>query len=295
MKRLSLEDKIVDIVAILLATLFAICCLYPLVYCLSMSLSDDNAIWNNTVTLLPDGFNLKSYEMVLSQKQFWISLRNSIVLVVVGTIWGVLCQFTLGYVMTRKNFVLRKFMLPFITIPMFFGGGLIPTFLLIKNLGLYNTLWALIIPGGISVWNSILVKTFINSNIPGELIESATVDGANDFTILLRIVLPLSTTIIAIIALYEAVGIWNNYFDALIYLQDSNLQPLQLYLRNILLKSTAILEDTSTDPSTIRAALVSNIRSQYVLVIVSTVPIFVFYPFLQKYFVKGVMIGSVKG
>ena len=295
MKRTSLEDKIVDVVAILLVVLFAICCLYPLVYCLSMSLSDDNAVWNNTVKLLPKGLNLKSYEMVLAQEQFWVSLKNSVILVVLGTAWGVLCTFCLGYVMTRKTFVLRNFMLTFITIPMFFGGGLIPTFLLIRDLGMYNTLWALIIPGGVSVWNAILVKTFINSNIPKELTECATVDGANDFIIFLRVILPLSTTIIAIISLYEAVGIWNNYFSALIYLQDSTLKPLQLYLRNVLLKSSAIMEDTNTDPSTIREALVSNIRSQYVLVVVSTVPILIFYPFLQKFFVKGVMIGSVKG
>ena len=295
MKRTSLEDKIVDVVAILLVILFAACCLYPLLYCLSMSLSDDNAIWNNTVKLLPEGLNLKSYEMVLAQEQFWVSLKNSVILVVLGTAWGVLCTFCLGYVMTRKNFVLRNFMLTYITIPMFFGGGLIPTFLLIRDLGMYNTLWALIIPGGVSVWNAILVKTFINSNIPKELTECATVDGANDFIIFLRVILPLSTTIIAIISLYEAVGIWNNYFSALIYLQDSTLKPLQLYLRNVLLKSSAIMEDTNTDPSTIREALVSNIRSQYVLVVVSTVPILVFYPFLQRFFVKGVMIGSVKG
>lgn len=295
MKSYNLEDKIVDIVAILLVIIFAACCLYPLLYCVSMSFSDDNAIWNNTVTLLPQGFNLKSYQTVLSKSQFWISLRNSAILVVVGTVWGVTCTFALGYVMTRKNFVFRNFMLVFTTIPMFFGGGLIPTFLLIKNMGLYDRLWAIILPGGVSIWNAILVKTFINGNIPTELTESAIIDGADDFTILFKIIIPLSTTIIAIISLYEAVGIWNNYMDALIYLQDTDLQPLQLYLRNILLRSTAILEDTSTDPALIREALVSNMRSQYVLVVVSTVPILIFYPFLQKYFVKGVMIGSVKG
>lgn len=295
MKSYNLEDKIVDIVAILLALIFAACCLYPLLYCVSMSFSDDNAIWNNTVTLLPKGFNLESYETVLGKSQFWISLRNSVILVAVGTVWGVSCTFALGYVMTRKNFVFRNFMLVFTTIPMFFSGGMIPTFLLVKNLGLYNSLWAIILPGGVSVWNAILVKTFINANIPTELTESAIIDGADDLTILFKIIIPLSTTIIAIISLYEAVGIWNNYMDALIYLQDTNLQPLQLYLRNILLRSTAILEDTSTDPALIREALVSNMRSQYVLVVASTAPILAFYPFLQKYFVKGVMIGSVKG
>ncbi|MBO4378241.1 MAG: carbohydrate ABC transporter permease [Clostridia bacterium] len=295
MKHSSMDDRAVNFAAVFLVSLFAICCLYPLIYCLSMSFSSDAAVWENSITLLPKGFNLNSYSTVLSKNQFWLSLRNSAIIVVFGTIWGVACTFTLGYVMTRKNFVFRKFMQVYILIPMFFGGGLIPTFLLIKGLHLYNTLWAIILPGGVSIWNAILVKTFIQTNIPEEMMESAVIDGANDFQIFLRLIVPLSTTIIAIISLYDAVSLWNNYFSPLIYLQDVDLQPLQLYLRNILLKSTAIMDDTSTDPSMIKAALVSNIRTQYVLVVVSTVPIIIFYPFLQKYFVKGVMLGSIKG
>lgn len=295
MKHYGFDDRAVDIAAIVLVALFAICCLYPLVYCLSMSFSSDSAVWENTITLLPKGFNLQSYSTVLSNSQFWLSLRNSANIVVLGTVWGVACTFTLGYIMTRKNYVFHRFMQVYILIPMFFSGGLIPTFLLIKGLGLYNSIWAIILPGGVSIWNAILVKTFIQTNIPGEMTESAVIDGANDFQIFFRLIMPLSTTIIAIISLYEAVGLWNNYFNPLIYLQDANLHPLQLYLRNILLKSTAIMEDTSTDPGMIKASLIANIRTQYVLVVVSTVPIIIFYPFLQKYFVKGVMLGSVKG
>lgn len=295
MKIASFEDKVVDTIALILVIIFAVCCAYPLIYCLSMSFSDDNAILTNSVTLLPDGFNLDSYKIVLEQSQFWISLRNSVILVVVGTVWQVGCTFALGYVMSRKDFVFYNALSIYTLIPMFFGGGLIPTFLLIKDLGLYNDWAAIILPAGVSVWNAILAKSFIRTNIPMELIEAATIDGANDFQILFSLIIPLSTTIIAILCLYAAVGFWNDYMDALIYLQDTSLQPLQLYLRNILLKSSALVDDSSIDPNAIIKTLVENNRIKYVLIVVSTLPIVIFYPFLQKYFVKGVMLGSVKG
>lgn len=295
MKMLSVEDRIVDTVAYLLVITFAICCAYPLIYCLSMSFSDDNAILTNSVTLLPEGFNLESYKTLLSQSQFWISLRNSIILVVAGTVWQVSCTFALGYVLSRKDFVFRQALTVFIMIPMFFSGGLIPHFLLIRNLGLYNKFAAIILPAGVSIWNAILAKTFIRNNIPAQLVESARIDGANDFQILFRLILPLSTTIIAILCLYAAVGFWNDYMDALIYLQDTTLQPLQLYLRNILLKSSALVEDSSIDPNAVLKSIVENARVKYVLIVVSTMPIVIFYPFLQKYFVKGVMLGAIKG
>lgn len=295
MKMNSFEDRVVDTIAIILVLVFAICCAYPLVYCISMSFSDDNAILSNSVTLLPEGFNIDSYKIVLGQQQFWRSLRNSVILVVVGTIWQVSCTFALGYVMTRRDFVFYNALSVFILIPMFFGGGLIPKFLLIKDLGMYNHWAAIILPAGVSIWNAILAKSFIRNNIPNELIEAARIDGANDFQILFRLIFPLSTTIIAILCLYAAVGFWNDYMDALIYLQDTGLQPLQLYLRNILLKSTALVDDPSIDPDAVIKTLVENNRIKYVLIVVSTLPIVIFYPFLQKYFVKGVMLGSVKG
>ena len=197
--------------------------------------------------------------------------------------------------MCRRDFVFYNALSIFTLIPMFFGGGLIPKFLLVKDLGLYNDWAAIILPAGVSIWNAILAKSFIRNNIPNELIEAATIDGANDFQILFRLILPLSTTIIAILCLYAAVGFWNDYMDALIYLQDTSLQPLQLYLRNILLKSTALVDDPSIDPDAVIKTLVENNRIKYVLIVVSTLPIVIFYPFLQRYFVKGVMLGSVKG
>lgn len=295
MRMNSLEDRVVDAVAIILVVAFAICCAYPFIYCFSLSFSGDEAILANSVKLLPKGFNFGSYKIVLGNTEFWTSLRNSVVLVVLGTLWQVSCTFALGYVLTRKDFVLYKPLSIFVLIPMFFGGGLIPHFLLIKSLKLYNTWGALILPAGVSIWNAMLVKSFVRNNIPSELIEASKIDGANDFQIFFRLIIPLSTTIIAIISLYAAVGFWNDYMDALIYLQDKGLKPLQLFLRNVLLKAGALVEDSSLDPEAVLGAYIENTRIKYVLIVVASMPIFIFYPFLQRYFVKGVMLGSIKG
>ena len=169
-------------------------------------------------------------------------------------------------------------------------------YMLIKSLGLYNTIWAIVLPGAVSVWNAILAKTFFASTIPNEVVESAIVDGANDFQIFVRIVLPLSTTIIATLTLYSAVGYWNDYFSALIYLKDEAMQPLQLYLRNVLsAQATSSSLSGMLDATDYISNYVNSERIKYVLIVVSTLPIVVVYPFIQKYFVKGVMLGSVKG
>lgn len=294
MKIKSTEDRIVDAVAAIIVTLYAICCLYPIIYCLSMSLSGDSAIVKHSVVLLPQGFNLESYKMVLEYPGFLNSLKNSVVYTVVGTLFSLFCNLTLGYVLARRNFVFKKFLTVYILIPMMFSGGLIPSFLLIKSLHLYNTIWAIVLPGAVSIWNAILAKTFFQSTIPNDLIESAVLDGANDFKILLKIVLPLSTTIIAILALYAAVGLWNDYFNALIYLKDEALKPLQLLLKEVLSANGSSISDIMDSQDYLKN-YVNGERIKYVLIIVSTLPIIVVYPFIQKYFVKGVMLGSVKG
>lgn len=294
MKIKSTEDRVVDILAALIVAVYAICCLYPIVYCLSMSLSDDAAIVKHTVWLWPEGFNLESYKMILEYRGFLNSFKNAVVYTVLGTLASLFCNLTLGYVLSRRNFVFKKFLTVYILIPMMFSGGLIPSFLLIKSLGLYNTIWAIIIPGAVSVWNSILAKTFYQSTIPNEVVESAVLDGASDFSILLRIVLPLSTTIIAILALYAAVGIWNDYFNALIYLKDEALKPLQLLLKEVLSATGSSISDIMDSQDYLKN-YVNGERIKYVLIIVSCLPIMVVYPFIQKYFVKGVMLGSVKG
>lgn len=296
MRYKSLEDRIVDIVAIIIVAFVAICCVYPVVYCVSMSLSSDDAIVKHSVTLLPVGFSFESYKIVLEDSKFVTSLVNSVYQTVLGTVLSLFFNLTLGYVLSRRNFIFKPQLTVFILIPMFFGGGLIPSYLLIRSLGLYNTIWAIVLPGAVSIWNAILAKTFFMSTIPDDVIESSIMDGANDFTIFLRIVLPLSTTIIAILALYAAVGRWNDYFSALIYLKDETLQPLQLYLRNILSAqaSSSSMSDMM-DTTDYISNYVNSQRIKYVLIVVSTLPIIIVYPFIQKFFVKGVMLGSVKG
>ena len=294
MKIKSTEDRIVDAAAAIIVALYAICCLYPIIYCLSMSLSGDAAIVKHSVVLLPEGFNLESYKMVLEYPGFLNSLKNSIMYTVVGTLFSLFCNLTLGYVLSRRNFVFKNILTVYILIPMMFSGGLSPSFLLIKSLKLYNTIWAIVLPGAVSVWNAILAKTFFQTTIPNDVIESAVLDGANDFKILLKIVLPLSTTIIAILALYSAVGLWNDYFNALIYLKDEALKPLQFLLKEVLAANGSSISDIMDSKDYLKN-YVNGERIKYVLIIVSTLPIMVVYPFIQKYFVKGIMLGSVKG
>ena len=293
MKIKSTEDRVIDILAALIVAIYAIFCLYPLIYCLSMSLSGDDHIVKHDVWLLPKGFNLESYKMVLEYRGFLNSFKNAVVYTVLGTLASLFCNLSLGYVLSRRNFVFKKFLTVYILIPMMFSGGLIPSFLLIKSLGLYDTIWAIIIPGAVSVWNAILAKTFYQSTIPNEVVESAVLDGASDLSILFRIVLPLSTTVIAILALYAAVGIWNDYFNALIYLKDEALKPLQLLLKEVLSVTGSAISDLMGDDYL--KNYVNGERMKYVLIIVSCLPIMVVYPSIQKYFVKGVMLGSVKG
>lgn len=294
-RRKTTEDVIVDVVVHVLVTLIAAACLYPIIYCISMSLSDDTAILTNSVVLLPKGINLNSYKLIFEQDEVLTAYRNSIFYTVLGTLMQLTGTLTYGYVLSRRNFVFKKFLTVFTLIPMLFGGGLIPTFLLIKQLKLYNTVWALVLPSAVSIWNALLAKTFYQSTIPTDVLESAVLDGCSDLQIFTRIVLPLSTTIIAILTLYAAVGYWNDYFSALIYLKDADKKPLQLLLKETL-SATA---NSSTlngmlDPNAFRENLVNASRLKYVLIVISTLPIMLVYPFLQKFFVKGVMLGSIK-
>ena len=294
MKIKSKEDVVVDIVSIVLTAIFALICLYPIVYCLSMSFSGDDAVIKGSVWLFPKGINFESYALLFSDKMFWRSLFNSVFYTVLGTFLSLIGNLSLGYVLSRPKFIFKKVNI-YILIPMLFSGGLIPTFLVIKALGLYNTIWALVLPGAVGTWNCILVRTFFKTTIPEGIIEASYMDGANHFQILRYVVLPLSKTIIAIIGLFTAVGIWNDYFNALIYLTNKNLYPLQLYLKDILSAQTNMANISGIlNSSDYVKNLVNSQRIKYVLIIVSTLPIAIVYPFVQKYFVKGVMIGSIK-
>ena len=275
-----------DLLILLIMLLVIVVCLYPLVYVLSMSISDPLAAARREVWLLPKGFSVSSYQIIFENQQVWRSYYNTIYYTVFGTIINVVMTIILAYPLSRRNFFLRNPISIMVTFTMFFGGGLVPSFILINQLGLYNTRWAILIPSAISAYNMIIAKTFFQS-IPESLIESAKLDGASDLRILFSIVFPLSMPIISVLVLYYAVGHWNSYFPALLYLNDADLQPLQLYLRRILIENTGELSGDmaiSVDKS------LAAMQLKYSIIIVSTLPILCIYPFLQKYFVKGVMI-----
>ena len=265
--------------------------LYPFLYVLFASLSDAVELMRHRgIMWKPQGFSLEAYKTVLSNDSIISGYQNTIFYVVVGSAFNLLMTSLGAYVLSRRNVMLKKPIMIMIMITMFFGGGLIPTYLLINDLGLYNTRAALIIPGAISTWNLIVMRTSFQS-VPYSLEESARIDGANDFTILFRIIIPLSLPVLAVMTLFYAVGHWNSYFGALIYLTDASKFPLQLVLREVLLTNN--MEEMLTGVASDARHQISQ-TIKYATIMVATVPILVLYPFLQKYFVKGVMIGSLK-
>lgn len=285
------KSKLADYIIIGLMCLVIVVCLYPLVYVVSMSLSSALAAASNEVWLYPIGFSLNSYKLVFENPDVWQAYSNTIFYTVAGTALNVIMTLLLAYPLSRPVFFAKKSLTVFLAFTMFFGGGLIPTFILVNKLGLYNSRWALVILGAVGVWYVIIARTFF-ANIPESLIESAKLDGANDLTILYRVVAPLSMPIIAVLILFYAVGHWNSYFGALIYLSDKNLQPLQLYLVKVLVQNSEGLAD-SMSPSAEKSLAIMQVK--YAIIIVATLPILLLYPFIQKYFVQGVMIGAIKG
>lgn len=289
-KRLTAGDRIFLIVDYIILLFVMIITLYPFIYVVSASISDPGALARGEVWLLPKGFSLDAYRRVFDNPQIWNSYYNTIWYVVVGTAINLFMTIITAYPLSRKSFSGRSTIMMLIAFTMFFGGGMVPTYLLIKELGLLNTRWAIVLPGAISTWNLIIMRTFFES-IPESLQEAAIIDGCNDISILARIVLPLSMPVIAVMVLFYAVAHWNSYFNALLYLNDQKLYPLQMVLRQILiqLEGNEMIQDLTEG----REATSQTVR--YATIIVAIVPIICVYPFLQKYFVKGVMIGAIKG
>ncbi|MCH9274810.1 carbohydrate ABC transporter permease [Bifidobacterium amazonense] len=289
-------DWVVDILiaAILIAVVFIT--IYPLWFIVIASFSNAGLVSQGEVTLLPKGINFSGYVKVMQEPRIWIGYRNTILYSVVGTLVNMIVTLPVGFAMSRAEFKPRRIILFLFTFTMFFSGGLIPGYLLFKDLGILNTMWVFILPGAVSVYNVIIVRSFFESSIPEELHDAAQIDGLGYFRYFMKIVLPLSSAIIGVIALYYFVGHWNDYFTGLIYIRDQNKQPLQVILQNILLANqiTTSGGGSSNGQSMIeRQQLADSIK--YGIIIVSTLPLLVIYPFLQKYFTKGVMIGAVKG
>ena len=288
----SKGETVFGVCNVLFMLLMIVITLYPVWYVVTCSFSDSNfLIGDKGLMLLPKGFSLSAYQSVLKNPNIAVGYRNTLFVVVVGTLVNVLMSSLAAFVLTRKQFAIKKVMMTMIIITMYFGGGLVPTYLVVyKYLGLGDTLWALILPGAINTYNMIIMKTNFAS-IPSSLEESAAIDGANEIVVLFRIVLPLSLPIIAVMVLFYGVAHWNSWCNALIYIRKPALYPLQLRLREILL-----INDVSSMTAGADASDKYNIGEsiKYATIMVATVPILLVYPFIQKYFVKGMMIGAVK-
>lgn len=290
---------IADIIIYTLMAALSFLFLYPLYQVLVNSISDPGIVaTKNGVMLWPKGVHFDAYRVVFANKNIWIGFKNTILYMVLGTCFQYLITVLTAYPLSIKNLTFKKPILIYFTISMYFGGGLIPYFILINNLGLMNSMWVLIIPAGVNVYNMIIMRTqFVN--LPDELKEAAYIDGAGDGTILFRILLPLSTAVTAVLVLFTAVHYWNMWFDPMIYLTKREMYPLQSILREILIDNAAIGQagragvQTKLNRNTDKAAV--NALIKYATILVTTVPILVVYPFAQKYFVKGVMVGSLKG
>ena len=275
--------------------LLSVLMLYPFLFVLSASLSSSSHVSRGLVGIFPRGFNLDAYRAVFQYEYIWTGYRNTLLYTGVGTMINLFMTIAGAYPLSRKQFYGRGVFTFFIAVTMFFSGGLIPTYLIMMNYGLLNTFWVMVIPGAINTWNLIIMRTFFQ-NIPTELEEAAVIDGCSEIGVLLRIILPLSIASIMTIGMFYAVGHWNAWFSAFIYLRDQNRYPIQLWLRLI------VLQNQINDIQSIHAGTVDvgaeNLISdtiKYAVIIVAAAPILCVYPFIQKYFVKGVMIGSIKG
>lgn len=268
--------------------------IYPLIYVLSASLSEPAAILLGEIWLLPKGFTFDAYRKVFENRDIMTGYLNTILYTVTGTSINLLFTTMAAYPLSRRDFYGRNLITALIVFTMFFSGGMIPLYLLIRDLHMLNTIWALVIPGAVSVWNIIIMRTFFQTSIPFEIQESAFIDGCSNIQTLLRIVLPLSMPIIAVMTLFYAVGHWNAFFNALIYLTDRDKYPLQLFLREILIQEQ-MDEMASSNDDTLMNYMLQIEALKYAVVVVANLPMLILYPFLQKYFVKGVMIGALKG
>ena len=287
------SDQWLERILIIFMLFIAAIMLYPLLVVLSTSFSSPSAVTSGKVWLFPVDFSLEGYKAVFKTSDVLIGYRNSLFYMVVGTTLNVCMTLLAAYPLSRDDLVGRGIIMKLFTFTMIFSGGMIPNYLLLKDLNMLNTRWAMILPGAISVYNMIITRTFIKSNIPKDMLEAAQLDGCSDIQYFFKIVLPLSGAVIAVITLYYAIAHWNSYFDAFMYLNDKELYPLQVFLKNILV-SNQVQADMIVDEQVQAIEGIAEVL-KYSLIVVAVVPVMIIYPFVQKHFVKGVMIGAVKG
>ncbi len=297
-KKRSGGDIALDVFNYIMLTLLALICLFPLYQVAVVSVSDPLMVMKkNSMLFWPEGFHVEAYKIVFSNKNIGTGFLNTLFYITVGTVLVLFTTITTAYPLSKKNVMLKRPIMIYLTITMYFGGGIIPIYLLINKMGMMNTPWAILLPGAVSVWDIIIMRTQFN-NIPDGLTEAATIDGAGDFTILFRILVPLSGSVIAVLVLFSVVGYWNMWYEPMLYLTKRSAYPIQSVLREILIDSSAQIM-AGAGKTQVKFDAKSNKAAEtlvkYATIVVCTVPILVVYPFLQKYFVKGVMVGSLKG
>lgn len=289
-------DKVFGVINAIFIVFITIITLYPLIYVCSASISSPASVTSGRMWLWPTDITLEGYKRILKNSEIWMGYVNTILYTVVNVAISLAVTLPAAYALTVKSLPGRKFIVFVFSVTMFFSGGMIPLYVVCRNLGLVNTLWAVILPSATSMWYIILTRTFFQSTIPHELEEASEIDGCSVFATFLRIVIPLSAPIIAVMALYFGVGRWNSYFGEMIFLRDRSKFPLQLFLREILIVATFNQENASNaDAITMAEQLRIASIIKYATMIVATLPVIAAYPFIQRYFVKGVMIGSIKG
>jgi putative aldouronate transport system permease protein len=295
-KRSSLSDKTFGVVNTIFLVLVVAIIFYPLIFVLSASISNPDAVSSGKMWLWPVDIMFDGYKRVFQEDAIWTGYRNTILYTVLGTALHLFILLPCAYALSRKEVMGQKLIMLFILFTMLFNGGLIPTYLVIKSLGMVDTIWSIVIPNVVGAWAILVARTFFKQNIPDQLIEAAQIDGASDFYIFFKIALPLSLPIIAVMGLFHAVSLWNQYFNALIYLSNQEMYPLQLILREILIITQVDVEGMSEAGQT--TSLAEQVKTaeliKYAVIMVSSLPLLIVYPFLQRFFVKGVLIGSVK-
>lgn len=291
--KVSKGDRIFNIINAVVMAIICIVIVYPIYYVAIASVTDPVVVSTGVPLFYPVKLYLKGYETTLNYTPLWTSYKNTIIYTVVGTLVSLFCTIPAGYALSRKDMPGRRGLIFVFTFTMFFSGGIIPLYITIRNLGIYNTIWAMVMPVAVSAYNLIVCRSFFESGLPDELLEAAKVDGCSDFKFFFQIAIPLSTTIIAVMCLFYATAMWNQFFNALMYLQDDNKMPLQVVLRNLVLMNQANQMGSSGDAMITKQKLAEQLK--YCIVVISAAPLLIVYPFIQKYFAKGVTIGAVKG
>lgn len=294
-KPVGLSDKVSDVILLVIIISLILIVAYPLYYVLVASVSNPYDVYAGKTFLLPSEFSLKGYKAVFAETSIYTGYLNSIKYTVIGTIFSVVMLYITAYPLSQKDLPGRKFISLFFIITMYFGGGLIPTYLVVKKTGLIGNMWSLFIPGGVSVSNMILVRNYFQNSIPKELIEAAEIDGCDKFKVFLKIIIPLSMPIMSVMVVFSMVAYWNDWFTALIYLPKPDMAPLPLVLRNILIKSSASATQASTISGGYAELNKLTEMIKFASIVVAAAPMLVIYPFVQKYFEKGMMAGAVKG